>query len=94
MCSDGESYEALSSSEPDDIAKAASSLLNDTLSTVIVTGIKKDDTVLNVVADKSGFKTVHQKYGGSFSGTGDLFAAAVAGLTVKAKLRYVLPKKP
>ena len=28
----GESYEALSSSEPDDIAKAASSLLNDTLS--------------------------------------------------------------
>lgn len=37
----GESYEALSSSESDDIAKAASSLLNDTLSTVIVTGIKK-----------------------------------------------------
>ena len=63
----GESYEALSSSEPDDIAKAASSLLNDTLSTVIVTGIKKDDTVLNVVADKSGFKTVSsKKYGGSF----------------------------
>lgn len=82
----GESYEALSSSEPDDIAKAASSLLNDTLSTVIVTGIKKDDTVLNVVADKSGFKTVSsKKYGGSFSGTGDLFAAAVAGLTVKGE---------
>lgn len=82
----GESYEVLSSSDPDDIAKAASSLLNDTLSTVIVTGIKKDDTVLNVVADKSGFKTVSsKKYGGSFSGTGDLFAAAVAGLTVKGE---------
>lgn len=81
-----DSYEALSSSDPDDIAKAASSLLNDTLSTVIVTGIKKDDTVLNVVADKSGFKTVSsKKYGGSFSGTGDLFAAAVAGLTVKGE---------
>jgi len=54
--------------------------------TVIVTGIKKDDTVLNVVADKSGFKTVSsKKYGGSFSGTGDLFAAAVAGLTVKGE---------
>lgn len=47
---------------------------------------KKDDTVLNVVADKSGFKTVSsKKYGGSFSGTGDLFAAAVAGLTVKGE---------
>ena len=82
----GESYEALSSSESDDIAKAASSLLNDTLSTVIVTGIKKGDAVLNVVADKSGYKTFSsKKYGGSFSGTGDLFAAAVAGLTVKGE---------
>ena len=87
MADDGKIYDIYDKAMCDAVTRLAkrADIISPNL-TGIVTGIKKDDTVLNVVADKSGFKTVSsKKYGGSFSGTGDLFAAAVAVLTVKGE---------
>lgn len=62
------------------IARLAGTLLSDTLHTVVVTGVCTGEEICNVSVTKDGFSVVKSKrFGGSFSGTGDLFSAVLAG---------------
>ncbi len=61
------------------IANLASSLIGAT-KTVIVTGIKHKDEIINLIADKSGTNTIKSTLlNGSYSGTGDIFSSIVCG---------------
>ena len=67
-------------------SEIAASLLTDTLKTVIVTGVKIDDEIHNIIVDKSGKTVVKSKLiEGSYSGTGDLFSGIVCAEVVKGK---------
>lgn len=67
-------------------SELAASLLTDTLKTVIVTGVKIDDEIHNIIVDKSGKTVVKSKLiEGSYSGTGDLFSSIVCAEIVKGK---------
>lgn len=67
-------------------SEIAASLLTDTLITVIVTGVKIDDEIHNIIVDKSGKTVVKSKLiEGSYSGTGDLFSSIVCAEIVKGK---------
>ncbi len=62
------------------ISSLAFSLLNETTKTVVVTGIKNNDEIINLIVDKSGAKPVKSKLlNGSYSGTGDIFSSIVCG---------------
>lgn len=68
----------------DKIQKLAHSLLSDTTKTVIVTGIKKDDEIINLFVRKDRMGTTHRKLlNGSYSGTGDIFSSIVCGALTK-----------
>lgn len=68
------------------IAKTAKALLTERTHTVVVTGACVDDTVRNVVVTKDGVSVItSHRYGGSFSGTGDLFSAVLTGELVRGK---------
>lgn len=74
----------------DSIADMAKSLLNDTLKTVAVTGIHriengKEYIYNGVFTDEESFYGKSKVFAGSFSGTGDLFAAVVLGELVKGR---------
>ena len=63
-----------------EIGNLASSLLNETTKTVIVTGVKNDSEIINLIADKSGISLVKSALlKGSYSGTGDIFSSIVCG---------------
>ena len=63
-----------------EIGNLASSLLNETTKTVIVTGVKNDSEIINLIADKSGINLVKSALlKGSYSGTGDIFSSIVCG---------------
>lgn len=83
----GADYEKISKENNiDEISKLAYSLLSDKLKTVIVTGIKKQDEILNIIVDKNGADFIKsQLLGGSFSGTGDIFSSIVCGAVVNGK---------
>ncbi len=74
------------------IAEKAKTLLSDTLHTVIVTGVKKGNTVCNIAVSENGyFVSQSELIGGSFSGTGDLFASIVcAELTRGMSVSYAV----
>lgn len=76
------------------IACLAAGLLSDTLHTVVVTGVCTGDEILNISVTKDGFSVVKSKrYGGSFSGTGDLFSAVLAGSLVNGETaQHAVPK--
>lgn len=58
----------------------AHSLLSETTKAVIVTGIKKDDKIINLVVEKDSTGTTkHKILNGSYSGTGDIFSSVVCG---------------
>ncbi|MGN0572044.1 MAG: pyridoxamine kinase [Candidatus Fimenecus sp.] len=68
------------------IARLAASLLSNTLHTVVVTGVCVGDAIYNVAVQQDGFSVVKSKrFGGSFSGTGDLFSAVLAGSLVNGE---------
>ena len=68
------------------IARLAGNLLSDTLHTVVVTGICMGEEICNISVTQDGFSVVKGKrYGGSFSGTGDLFSAVLAGSLVNGE---------
>ena len=63
-----------------EIGNLASSLLNETTKTVIVTGVKNDSEIINLIVDKSGINIVKSALlKGSYSGTGDIFSSIVCG---------------
>ena len=66
--------------KPECICELASSLLSETTKTVIVTGIKDDNEISNLIVEKSGSSLVKSKLVGvSYSGTGDIFSSIVCG---------------
>ncbi len=80
----GENYEKLLHADFDTVGAAAKTLLSDTLHTVIVTGIRKGDSVTNLVVTENAAVPVTSKaVGGSYSGTGDLFSSVICGGAVK-----------
>lgn len=87
----GQSFAALtaacaSSDYMQRIADAASSLLRGSVHTVIVTGVQMEACICNLIVTESGFETVSGKrFGGSYSGTGDLFSAVLTGELVHGK---------
>ena len=63
-----------------EIGNLASSLLNETTKTVIVTGVKNDSEIINLIVDESGISIVKSALlKGSYSGTGDIFSSIVCG---------------
>lgn len=63
-----------------EIGNLASSLLNEATKTVVVTGIKNNYEITNLIVDKSGMNTIKsQLLNGSYSGTGDIFSCIVCG---------------
>ena len=65
---------------PENIGDLASSLLSETTKTVIVTGIKSNTEISNLIVEKSGSSIVFSEVlGGSYSGTGDIFSSVVCG---------------
>lgn len=69
-----------------EIGALASALLSETTETVIVTGIKKDEDIYNLVVEKDGVSVVKSRLlDGSYSGTGDLFSSVVCGAVVNGK---------
>lgn len=68
------------------IEKLARSLFNDTLKTVIVTGVKRNDEIYNIIVRNNGTKIVKSTLlKGSFSGTGDIFSSIVCGMVTRGK---------
>ncbi len=68
------------------VSSLASSLLSDTLKTVIVTGVKMNGEIVNVIVEKDAVETVTETHlKGSFSGTGDIFASVVCGEITNGK---------
>ncbi len=68
------------------ISDSAKSLLSDVTEAVIVTGVKTEAEILNVIVDKSGTNVVKSPLlKGSYSGTGDIFSSIVCGAVTKGK---------
>lgn len=86
----GADYEKISKeNDLDKIAELGTSLLSERLKTVIVTGVRKDDKILNIIVDETGINVVKSRLlGGSFSGTGDIFSSIVCGAVAKGKSVY------
>lgn len=69
-----------------EIGKLAKSLLTSTTETVIVTGIKTDNEIANLIVEKSSTSLVKSTLlGGSYSGTGDIFSSVVCGAIINKK---------
>lgn len=83
----GADYERVSAeNNVDKIQHLAASLLSDNLETVIVTGVKKNKEIYNIIVEKDKNSFVKSKLlDGSFSGTGDIFSSVVCGSVVKSK---------
>jgi pyridoxine kinase len=65
---------------PENIGGLASSLLSETTEIVIVTGVKTESSITNIVVEKDGVNIVKTPLlNGSYSGTGDIFSSIVCG---------------
>lgn len=73
----------------DKVVHLARSLMSEKLKTVIVTGIKLYDEIINLVVEKEQIYTVKKTLlNGSFSGTGDIFSSIVCGAIINGKAVY------
>ena len=62
------------------ITEIASSLLNEITKTVIITGVKTDNEICNIIVEEGSVNLVKSRLlNGSFSGTGDIFSSIVCG---------------
>lgn len=83
-----ENYEEISSQSESEnylqkVAKIGQKLLTNTLKSVIVTGVRYKGEIYNILCEKSGVSLSKSKiFGGSYSGTGDLFASVISAKTV------------
>lgn len=67
----------------DFIASVAEKLLSETLKAVIVTGVRHKGEIYNIVCEKGSCSYIKSKiFGGSYSGTGDLFASVICAKAV------------
>lgn len=70
----------------DIITKHASRLLSDTLSAVIVTGVPIGDEIYTLTVKKDDVSIAKsRKFGGSYSGTGDIFSSVICAQLVNGK---------
>lgn len=68
------------------IADTASALLCGSVQRIVVTGVRVQDEICNLIVTGDGFSTVRSRcFGGSYSGTGDLFSAVLTGELVRGK---------
>lgn len=87
----GASYEALiaesgAATYMQKIADTASALLCGSVRTVVVTGVRVQEKICNLIVTNDGFSVVRsRRFGGSYSGTGDLFSAVLTGELVRGK---------
>lgn len=87
----GDSYTELiaHSGEPDYekyIVRIAETLLSRRTHTVVITGVCVGDSVRNLLVQKDGVSVISsRRFGGSYSGTGDLFSAVLTGEMVRGK---------
>ncbi len=66
------------------VAEVAKKLLSDTLRTVIVTGVHFSNSICNIIVDCDVPTVIKSEiYGGSYSGTGDIFSSVVCGEITK-----------
>lgn len=83
------SYKELVAMHKDDnyidyVSKLAGKLLSENLHTVIVTGVKAGNCICNVTVSKESTAVSKSEiFGGSYSGTGDLFASIICGEITK-----------
>lgn len=84
----GADYSEITSKENDSdyldlIRGEAEKMLSKTLKSVIVTGVRYKGEIYNLVCEKKGYSQVKsQIFGGSYSGTGDLFASVICAKAV------------
>lgn len=68
----------------DFICSIAEKLITETLKSVIVTGVRYKGEIYNILCEKDKCSYVKSKiFGGSYSGTGDLFASVIAAKAVQ-----------
>lgn len=68
------------------IADTASALLCGSVQRIVVTGVRVQEEICNLIVTGDGFSTVRSRcFGGSYSGTGDLFSAVLTGELVRGK---------
>lgn len=85
----GTNYEKLISKSDDKnyvkiISETAKLLITDTLKSVIVTGVIHSGSILNILVEKNAVSVTASKiYGGSYSGTGDIFASIISAEAAK-----------
>lgn len=84
----GADYSEITSKENDGdyldlIRGEAEKMLSKTLKSVIVTGVRYKSNIYNLVCEKNSHsQTKSQIFGGSYSGTGDLFASVICAKAV------------
>ena len=62
------------------ITEIASSLLNETTKTVVVTGVKNGTAITNIIVEKDSVSVAKTPFlNGNYSGTGDIFSSVVCG---------------
>ena len=83
----GENYSEISKEKNNDkICKMAKSLLTETTEAVIVTGIRKDNKITNLIALHHSMCAINTpRLNGSYSGTGDIFSSIVCGSMMNEK---------
>ena len=83
---DADYDEIINEKTTDKICKMAKSLLSETTKAVIVTGIKDNDDITNLILCKKGASVIKAPLlNGSYSGTGDIFSSVVCGSIVNGK---------
>lgn len=84
----GADYSEITSKENDSdyldlIRREAEKMLSKTLKSVIVTGVRYKGEIYNLVCERNSYNQVKSKiFGGSYSGTGDLFASVICAKAV------------
>ena len=83
----GEDYnEIIKEKTNDKICKMAKSLLSETTKAVVVTGIKNDNKITNLIALHHSICAINTpRLKGSYSGTGDIFSSIVCGSMMNGK---------
>lgn len=85
----GTNYETIISKKDESlylnyVADIAKVLLSDNLRSIIVTGVVTSGSICNILVEKDGISVARSEiFGGSYSGTGDLFASVISAEVAK-----------
>lgn len=70
----------------DSIASLAKQLLSDSVKSVIVTGVISSGSICNILVGEASVSVIRSEiFGGSYSGTGDIFASVISAEAAKGK---------